>query len=165
MKTVLINCSPKKRFCASAHFLSLQRLFVGGTKVSEKLRTPADQAGILEQPARLQREGEGVIAQDESGRRAVLQGVEHALAVLPGTQRDGKTIPSPRTVILLCKLREDRSERLALDIPDGKRVTLLLAGLAAGSEKQGEKNQQKCENTAQGNHLLDRACILERKDR
>ena len=49
MKTVLINCSPKKRFCASAYFLSLQRLFVGGTKVSEKLRTPADHNRILEQ--------------------------------------------------------------------------------------------------------------------
>jgi hypothetical protein len=49
MKTVLINCSPKKRFCASAYFLGLQRLFVGGTKVSEKLRTPADHDRILEQ--------------------------------------------------------------------------------------------------------------------
>lgn len=48
MKTVLINCSPKKRFCASAYFLGLQRLFVGGTKVTEKLRTPADHARILE---------------------------------------------------------------------------------------------------------------------
>ena len=49
MKTVFINCSPKKRFCASAYFLSLQRLFVGGEKVSERLRTPADHARILEQ--------------------------------------------------------------------------------------------------------------------
>ena len=49
MKTVFINCSPKKRFCASAYFLSLQRLFAGGEKVSEKLRTPADHARILEQ--------------------------------------------------------------------------------------------------------------------
>ncbi len=49
MKTVLINCSPKKRFCASAYFLALQRLFVGGKKVSEKLRTPADHGRILEQ--------------------------------------------------------------------------------------------------------------------
>ena len=48
MKTVFINCSPKKRFCASAYFLSLQRLFVGGEKVSEKLRSPADHARILE---------------------------------------------------------------------------------------------------------------------
>ena len=49
MKTVFINCSPKKRFCASAYFLALQRLFVGGQKVTEKLRTPADHARILEQ--------------------------------------------------------------------------------------------------------------------
>ena len=49
MKTVFINCSPKERFCASAYFLFLQRLFTGGTKVYKKLRTPADQAGILEQ--------------------------------------------------------------------------------------------------------------------
>ena len=49
MKTIFINCSPKKRFCASAYFLSLQRLFVRGDKVSEKLRTPADHARILEQ--------------------------------------------------------------------------------------------------------------------
>ena len=47
MKTVFINCSPKKHFCASAWFLSLQRLFVRGEKVTEKLRTPADHARIL----------------------------------------------------------------------------------------------------------------------
>ena len=49
MKTVFINCSPKKRFCASAYFLFLQRLFVKGDKVSVKLRTPADHGPILEQ--------------------------------------------------------------------------------------------------------------------
>ena len=49
MKTVLINCSPKKRFCASAYFLFLQKLFVGGKKVTEKLRTPADHDRILNQ--------------------------------------------------------------------------------------------------------------------
>ena len=49
MKTVFINCSPKKRFCASAYFLTLQRLFVRGEKVSVKLRTPADHDPILEQ--------------------------------------------------------------------------------------------------------------------
>lgn len=49
MKTVFINCSPKKRFCASAYFLFLQRLFVVGEKVNENLRTPADHARILEQ--------------------------------------------------------------------------------------------------------------------
>ena len=49
MKTVYINCSPKKRFCASDYFLFLQRLFVGGEKVTEKLRTPADHPRILDQ--------------------------------------------------------------------------------------------------------------------
>ena len=49
MKTVFINCSPKKRFCASAYFAFLQRCFVGGKKVTDTLRTPADHAGILEQ--------------------------------------------------------------------------------------------------------------------
>ncbi len=47
MKTVFINCSPKKRFCASAYFLSLQRLFVKGTKVTEKLRNQKDHQRIL----------------------------------------------------------------------------------------------------------------------
>ncbi len=47
MKTLFINCSPKKRFCASAYFLFLQSLFVGGKKVREKLRTPADHGRIL----------------------------------------------------------------------------------------------------------------------
>ena len=49
MKTVLINCSPKKQFCASAYFLSLQRLFLSGQKVTETLRTPADHGRILQQ--------------------------------------------------------------------------------------------------------------------
>jgi len=49
MKTVFINGSPKKRFCASAYFLFLQRLFTGGGTVTEKLRTPADHSRILEQ--------------------------------------------------------------------------------------------------------------------
>lgn len=49
MKTVFVNCSPKKRFCASAYFISLQRLFVRGQKVTERLRTPADHARVLEQ--------------------------------------------------------------------------------------------------------------------
>ena len=48
MKTVFINCSPKKRFCASAYFLFLQRLFVRGECVSERLRTPADHDRLLE---------------------------------------------------------------------------------------------------------------------
>ena len=49
MKTVLINCSPKKQFCASAYFLSLQRVFLSGQKVTETLRTPADHGRILQQ--------------------------------------------------------------------------------------------------------------------
>lgn len=49
MKTVFINCSPKKRFAASSYFLALQRLFVGGTKVTETMRTSADHVRILEQ--------------------------------------------------------------------------------------------------------------------
>ncbi|MCM1037876.1 MAG: hypothetical protein NC314_09200 [Roseburia sp.] len=49
MKTVLINCSPKKRFCASAYFLGLQRLCVKGEKVTEKLRNPSDHQRILEE--------------------------------------------------------------------------------------------------------------------
>ena len=49
MKTVFINCSPKKRFCASSYFIFLQRLFTGGKTVTEKLRTPADHDRILEQ--------------------------------------------------------------------------------------------------------------------
>ena len=49
MKTVYINCSPKKKFCASSYFLFLQRLFVRGEKVTEKLRTPADYPRILDQ--------------------------------------------------------------------------------------------------------------------
>ena len=49
MKTVFINGSPKKRFCASGYFLFLQRMFTGGEKVTEKLRTPADHGRILEQ--------------------------------------------------------------------------------------------------------------------
>ena len=49
MKTVFINASPKKRFCASSYFLFLQRLFVSGEKVTETLRTPADHDRVLEQ--------------------------------------------------------------------------------------------------------------------
>ena len=51
MKTVFINASPKKRFCASAYFLSLQRLFVPGKKVSLPLRVRSDHAKILDQLA------------------------------------------------------------------------------------------------------------------
>lgn len=47
MKTVFINCSPKKRFCASAYFMGLQHLFVKGRKVTEKLRRQSDHQRIL----------------------------------------------------------------------------------------------------------------------
>lgn len=49
MKTVFINCSPKKRFCASAYFLRLERLFVKGEKVTEKLRNKSDHKRILQE--------------------------------------------------------------------------------------------------------------------
>ena len=49
MKTVFINCSPKKRFCASSYFLFLEGLFLGGEKVLENLRTKADHDRILSQ--------------------------------------------------------------------------------------------------------------------
>ena len=47
MKTVFINCSPKKRFCASSYFLGLQRFFVKGEKVTEHLRNRNDNKRIL----------------------------------------------------------------------------------------------------------------------
>ena len=49
MKTVFINCSPKKRFAASSYFRFLQKVFVKGEKVSENLRTKGDHSRILEQ--------------------------------------------------------------------------------------------------------------------
>ena len=49
VKTVFINGSPKKRFCASSYFLFLQRMFVSGEKVTETLRTPADHDRVMEQ--------------------------------------------------------------------------------------------------------------------
>ena len=49
MKTVFINCSPKKRFCASSYFIMLERLFVSGTMVTEVLRTKSDHERILAQ--------------------------------------------------------------------------------------------------------------------
>ena len=48
MKTVFINCSPKKKLSASSYFLFLQRLFAGGEQVTAALRTPADHARVLE---------------------------------------------------------------------------------------------------------------------
>ena len=47
MKTVFINCSPKKRFSASSYLLSLQRLFVRGEKVTEILQNKKDHERIL----------------------------------------------------------------------------------------------------------------------
>ena len=49
MRTIFINGSPKKRFCASSYFLFLQRLFVGGEKVNEHLRTKGDYQRIIDQ--------------------------------------------------------------------------------------------------------------------
>lgn len=42
MKTVFINCSPKKKFSASTYFLSVQKFFVGGEKVKETLKNKQD---------------------------------------------------------------------------------------------------------------------------
>ena len=47
MKTVLINGSPKKKFSASAYFLSVQKFFIKGEKVSETLRNRKDHERIL----------------------------------------------------------------------------------------------------------------------
>lgn len=48
MKTVFINCSSKKRFCASAYLMGLQRLFVRGRHVTERLRGKQDHGRILQ---------------------------------------------------------------------------------------------------------------------
>jgi len=47
MKTVFINGSPKKKFSASAYFLSVQKFFVRGKKVKEVLRNKTDHDRIL----------------------------------------------------------------------------------------------------------------------
>lgn len=47
MKTIFINGSPKRKFSASAYFLSVQKLFVKGEKVTEFLRTKEDYDRIL----------------------------------------------------------------------------------------------------------------------
>lgn len=47
MKTVFINASPKKRFSASDYFLDVQKCFVRGKKVREKLRNAGDYERIL----------------------------------------------------------------------------------------------------------------------
>ena len=47
MKTVFINGSPKKKFSASAYFISVQSFFVKGKKVKEVLRNKTDHDRIL----------------------------------------------------------------------------------------------------------------------
>ena len=47
MKTIFINCSPKKKFSASAYFISVQKFFVKGEAVKEILRNRADHERIL----------------------------------------------------------------------------------------------------------------------
>ncbi len=49
MKTVFINCSPKKKFSASAYFLKTLSLFIKGQKVTKQLRNKSDFAGILQE--------------------------------------------------------------------------------------------------------------------
>lgn len=51
MKTVFINCSPKKKFSASGYFISIQRLFVKGIKVTVELRNRGDYERILSELA------------------------------------------------------------------------------------------------------------------
>ena len=48
MKTIFINCSPKKKFSASAYFISVQQFFVTGKKVKEVLKNKADHGRILD---------------------------------------------------------------------------------------------------------------------
>lgn len=47
MKTVFIDCSPKKRLSASGFIMRLTHLFVFGEKKKEKLRTQADHECVL----------------------------------------------------------------------------------------------------------------------
>ncbi len=49
MKTLFINCSPKKSFSASSCLAAFQRLFVKGEKVTKKLRNKADYAGMFQE--------------------------------------------------------------------------------------------------------------------
>jgi hypothetical protein len=49
MKTVFINCSPKKNLSASAYLVAIQRLFVKGKKVTKNLRKKSDFPGIFEE--------------------------------------------------------------------------------------------------------------------
>ncbi|MFM9413536.1 hypothetical protein ACKQTC_04055 [Peptococcus simiae] len=47
MKTLMINCSPKKRLSASAFILDLTGLFMRGNQVKDRLRTGADHRRLL----------------------------------------------------------------------------------------------------------------------
>lgn len=49
MKTVFINGSPKKNFSASSYFLNVQRFWVRGKVVKEKLRNKNDYETILQE--------------------------------------------------------------------------------------------------------------------
>ena len=47
MKTVFIDCSPKRKLSASGFVASMTSVFVPGTKKKMKLRTKADHEAIL----------------------------------------------------------------------------------------------------------------------
>jgi len=49
MKTVFINCSPKKNLSASSYLAAMQLLFVRGEKVTLKLRNKKDYESIFEE--------------------------------------------------------------------------------------------------------------------
>ncbi|MCD8219176.1 MAG: hypothetical protein LUC50_02140 [Ruminococcus sp.] len=51
MKTVVITCSPKKKFAASAYFAQLSCTFLRGQKVRKTLRTKGNSAGIFSELA------------------------------------------------------------------------------------------------------------------
>lgn len=48
MKTLMINASPKKKMSISAHFLTLQKIFIRGTVKKEHLRSQGDYQRILD---------------------------------------------------------------------------------------------------------------------
>ena len=49
MKTVFIDCSPKRNFSASGFIAAMTSCFVFGSKRKMKLRTKADHEGILKE--------------------------------------------------------------------------------------------------------------------
>ena len=49
MKTVFINCSPKKNFSASSYLASILRMFVKGEKLTKNLRSKKNYKGIFEE--------------------------------------------------------------------------------------------------------------------